>query len=322
VPVQDVFPPGVRPAEYIRLQRQVFDESRRVAAAAAARTAGLQVTVSGSGARIVEVVGGSPADGLLRTGDVIVEVDGEPVSTTADVVDAVRSRPTGTDLGVVIERDDTRHTVVVTPEELPDVAGRVGIGVLLETRGLDVDLPFEIRFDDLDVGGPSAGLAYGMAIADLLHEADLARGRTIAATGTISIDGGIGPVGGVEQKAIAVDDAGADLFVVPQSEVNQATGEGLTVRGARTLEEALAAAIESSLTLGGHFELAGIEAPRCGGTQLLVAASAALLRARYRFGVHLNEDVPAARWRRWADNIFSHVGVISSGMNLGRGTPR
>jgi PDZ domain-containing secreted protein len=158
VPVQDVFPPGVRPTEYSRLQRKVFDESRRVAAAAAARAAGLQV----------------------------VEVDGEPVSTTADVVDAVRSRPTGTDLGVVIERDDTRHTVVVTPEELPDVAGRVGIGVLLETRGLDVDLPFEIRFDELDVGG-------------------------------------------------------ADLLVVPQSEINQATGEGLTVRGARTLEEALAA---------------------------------------------------------------------------------
>ncbi|MEW6473807.1 MAG: site-2 protease family protein [Actinomycetota bacterium] len=241
VPVQHVFPPGVRPEEFSRVQRQVFDESRRVAAAAAARAVGLPVRVSGSGARILEVVEGSPADDVLRVGDVIVEVDGQPIRTAADVVDAVRSRPAGTDVPVGVERDDGRRTVVVTTEELPDVAGRVGIGVLLETRGLDVNLPFEIRFEDRDIGGPSAGLAYGMAIADLLDEADFARGRTLAATGTISIDGDVGPVGGIEQKAIAVDDAGADLFVVPQTEVDHASGEGVRVRGVKTIEEALAA---------------------------------------------------------------------------------
>ena len=241
VPLRDVFPPGVRPEEYGRVQRQVFDESRRVAAGAAARAVGLPVTVSGSGARILEVVDGSPAEGVLRAGDVVVEVEGEPIRTAADVIDAVRSRPAGTELAVVVERDNARHHEVVTIEELPDVAGRVGIGVLLETRGLDVDLPFEIRFEDRDIGGPSAGLAYGLAIADVLDDGDFARGRVLAATGTISVDGDVGPVGGVEQKAIAVDDAGADLFVVPQSEVDQASAEGLAIRGVRTLDEALAA---------------------------------------------------------------------------------
>lgn len=241
VSVQDVYPPGVPPEEYGRLQRQIFDESRRIAAAAAARAVGMPVSVSGSGARILEVVEGSPAEGELRVGDVIVEVEGEPIRTAADVVDAVRSRPAGTELTVAVERDDARRSVMVTTEQLPDVAGRVGIGVLLETRGLDVDLPFEIRFEDRDIGGPSAGLTYALAISDLLDDGDFARGRTVAATGTISIDGDVGPVGGVEQKAIAVDAAGADLFVVPQSEVNRAAGEGLTVRGVRALDEALAA---------------------------------------------------------------------------------
>ncbi|HYH51477.1 MAG TPA: site-2 protease family protein, partial [Acidimicrobiia bacterium] len=240
VPYQDVFPLGVDPEEYSRAQRQVFHESRRVAAAAAARAVGLQVSVSGSGARILEVADASPADGVLRAGDVIVEIDGEPVTTAAGVVDAIRSRPAGTELTVVVERNDARQSLVVTPEELPDVAGRVGIGVVLETSGLEVDLPFEITFQDRDIGGPSAGLAYGMAIADLLDDADLAQGRTLAATGTISIDGDVGPVGGVEQKAIAVQDAAADVFLVPQTEVNQAEEEGLTVRGVRTLEQALA----------------------------------------------------------------------------------
>lgn len=240
VSLRDVYPPGVPPEEYGRVQRQVFRESRQVAAAAAARAAGLPVSVTGSGARVVEVVDGSPAEGVLRPDDVVVEVEGEEVRTAASLVDAVRSRPAGTDLSLVVERVNARRVFKVTSEELADVAGRVGIGVLVETRGFDVDLPFEVRFDERNIGGPSAGLAYGLAIADLLDDEDFAAGRTLAATGTISLDGEIGPVGGLEQKAIAVDDAGAQLFLVPQSEIEQATGQGVTVRGVDRLEEALA----------------------------------------------------------------------------------
>lgn len=61
-----------------------------------------------------------------------------PEETTVEdrpVVDAVRSRPDATEPTVAVERDGTRREVVVTTEELPDVAGRVGTGVLLETRG-------------------------------------------------------------------------------------------------------------------------------------------------------------------------------------------
>ncbi len=155
------------------------------------------------------------------------------------MVEAIRSRPAGTELAVVVDRDGTRRTERVTTEALPDVVARVGIGVLIETRDLDVDLPFDVRFGERDVGGPSAGLAYGLALADLLDDEDFARGRTIAAPGTISLDGDVGPVGGVEQKAIAVDDVGADLFLVPEREVGQAAGKGVRVRGVDRLHEAL-----------------------------------------------------------------------------------
>ena len=43
----------------------------------------------GNGARVVEVVDGSPADGVLRTGDVIVGVDGGEVGTTCEVGNAI-----------------------------------------------------------------------------------------------------------------------------------------------------------------------------------------------------------------------------------------
>jgi PDZ domain-containing secreted protein/Zn-dependent protease len=239
VPLSEFSPPGVPPAEYARIQRQAFQESRRIAAAAAAAAVGLPVKVTGTGARVVDVVDKSPAQGRLLPGDVLIEVDGKTINTSADVMEAVRARPAGAELSAVIERDNARRTVRLRSEELPDMAGRAAIGVLLETRGLDIDLPFEVRFEERDIGGPSAGLAYALAVADLLDDGDFARGRTVAATGTISLDGDVGPVGGVEQKAIAADDAGADLFLVPERDIGRAHGEAVPVRGVDRLGEAL-----------------------------------------------------------------------------------
>ena len=104
-----------------------------------------------------------------------------------------------------------------------------------------MDLPFQVRFSERpDVAGPSAGLAYAQAIADLLDQGDYARGRTVAATGTIQVDGDVGVVGGVEQKALAAERDGADLFLVPSAEVEAARGADLRVQGVGRLEQALA----------------------------------------------------------------------------------
>lgn len=238
--VSELTPPGVSPEQYSETQRRVFVESRQLAAAAAAQAVGLPVTLTGTGARVLAVADGSPARGQLREGDVILSVDGRSVDLTSDLVTVIRSRPAGSELEMQLERGGQRLTVRVESEELPNLAGGVGIGVVVETRGLDVDLPFEVSFPDRNIGGPSAGLAYALAISDMLDERDLARGRSVAATGTIDLDGDVGLVGGVPQKAIAVERAGADLFLVPEREVEQADRDGLAVRGVGELEEALA----------------------------------------------------------------------------------
>lgn len=240
IPVSKLAPPGVSVERYAEMQRRVFVESRQLAAAAAAQAVGLPVTLSGTGARVLAVAKGSPAEGTLQEGDIIISVDGRTVETTSDVVTAIRARPVGSELEIVLERSGRPLTVSVGSEELPDLAGGIGIGVVVETRDLDVDLPFEVTFTERDIGGPSAGLAYALAIADLLDERDLAMDRTVAATGTIDLDGDVGLVGGVPQKSIAVENSGADLFFVPQQEVQQADREGLAVWGVDELEEAVA----------------------------------------------------------------------------------
>jgi Lon-like protease len=119
------------------------------------------------------------------------------------------------------------------------VADGAGLGVQVTTRDLRVDLPFDISFQQLDVGGPSGGLAYALAITDMLDQADLAQGRRIAATGTIDVNGEVGPVGAVDLKAVAAEDADADLFFVPEREAGDVDAdEDLRVRAVRSLDEA------------------------------------------------------------------------------------
>jgi PDZ domain-containing secreted protein/Zn-dependent protease/CBS domain-containing protein len=239
VTVDRVIPRGVKPADYEREQAQVFDESRMLAAAAAARANGMPATVTGTGARVEQVTRGSPASNVLRVGDVIVSIDGAPVHGPADVGRVLGTKPSGTPFAVTVERNGQRLDVTVVTASLPDVAGKVGIGVVLSTRGFDVQLPFQITFRQLPVGGPSAGLAYALAITDLLDTSDDAQGRVVAATGTIDPDGTVGDVGGVKEKAVAVQRARARLFFVPVDEQEQARREGLDVRGVTSLDQAV-----------------------------------------------------------------------------------
>jgi PDZ domain-containing protein len=130
----------------------------------------------------------------------------------------------------------------VTPAVLAST-GRSGLGVVVATAGLRVNLPVEVTVDAGKIGGPSAGLLTGLTVYDRLSSADLAAGRTIAGTGTLDLDGDVGPIGGIEEKTRAAVAAGADLFLAPADQADDAREEAdgrVEVIGVRTFGEALA----------------------------------------------------------------------------------
>ncbi len=239
LPVSALIPRGVDPDEFAERQLAVFEESQMLAAVAAARSQGLPVSVSGTGVRVLEVVRGSPGAQVLEQGDVMLAVDGQPVTEARGLAQIVSSRPVGAEFRLTIERGGQRIEREVTTRRLSALAGGIGLGITIETRGFHVDLPFEISFARRDIGGPSAGLAYALAIADMLAAEDYAQGEVIAATGTIDADGDVGPVGGVEQKAVAAEEAGAQRFLVPAGEVDEASDAEVPVQGVEDLREAL-----------------------------------------------------------------------------------
>ena len=103
--------------------------------------------------------------------------------------------------------------------------------------------PVNVKINTQLVGGPSAGLAFTLAIIDDMTPGSLTGDRQVAVTGTIAPDGTVGAVGGVEQKAITARTNGVQLMLVPEKEVKAARrGAGdVRVVGVKNIEEALAA---------------------------------------------------------------------------------
>ncbi|MBW3602070.1 MAG: hypothetical protein KY434_05145, partial [Actinobacteria bacterium] len=97
------------------------------------------------------------------------------------------------------------------------------LGVTVRAHRADIDLPVPVRVEPGQVGGPSGGLGIALTVYDKAErDVDLAAGRRVAATGTLDIGGQVGPVGGVQQKALVASRAGADVFVVPAAQEDEA----------------------------------------------------------------------------------------------------
>ncbi len=100
-----------------------------------------------------------------------------------------------------------------------------------------------ISFDVKKTGGPSGGLIFAIGVIELLTQKDLLQGRHIAGTGTITTDGKVGPIGGINQKILAARKAGATLFLAPAGNSRDIANipPGIKVVTVATLAEAIAA---------------------------------------------------------------------------------
>jgi PDZ domain-containing protein len=102
--------------------------------------------------------------------------------------------------------------------------------------------PIRVTVHTADIGGPSAGLAMSLGIIDSLSSGRLTGNRVIAATGTIDQNGNVGDVGGVAEKTVAVERAGATVFFVPAVEKATADAKAtkqLHVYAVRNLDQVL-----------------------------------------------------------------------------------
>jgi Lon-like protease len=228
--------------EQDRVQTEQMEQSQLFAKAAALDFLGYDVHISTEGARVMSVHEDAPASGVLRAGDVIVAADGQEVTRTEDLVEIVDQRSVGDEVELELRRDDDPQTVTVSTIGRDTDPDRPMIGILVESVIGEIELPISVKVDAGRIGGPSAGLMFALNLVEALDPEDLAQGRTIVGTGVISLDGEVGPVGGVPQKIAAARAKGADLFLVPERtfEAACAVAGDLLVIGVESLADAVA----------------------------------------------------------------------------------
>jgi PDZ domain-containing protein len=200
----------------------LIDESKPVAAVVGLRAAGYPVNITGQGAEVDNVIRGYPAEGVLQVNDIIVAVDGQPITTTDSLIQAITGHHVGDHVTLSVRRGDQTSDVDLTTAAAPDDGTRPIIGVNISTYMYAVQMPFPVDIQSDNVGGPSAGFMFALAVLDGITDGDLTRGYFVAGTGTIAQDGTIGAVGGAAEKALAAEQAGAQIFLVPTDDAAEA----------------------------------------------------------------------------------------------------
>ncbi len=195
-----------------------------------------------------------PSDGKLQAGDAIDAVNGTPVANLDEFQALMKDTRPGETIVVDYRRKNAPSgTTEITLDAHPEgEQGFMGVNVLDAPWA-----PFSIEFNLANIGGPSAGLMFSLAVVDKLTTGDLNGSKFVAGTGTISGDGQVGAIGGITHKIAAAEEAGATVFLVPAencAEAKTAETDGIDLLEVDTLEQA----IDSMRVLS-----AGGEPPRC-----------------------------------------------------------
>lgn len=222
VPANEVRPPGTSQEQLNQTNKRLIDESKPVAAVVALRAAGFPVEITGQGAEVESIIDGMPAQGVLQVGDIILAVDGQPIDTTNALIQAIGRHKVGDVVTLTIRRAGENLDVQLGTRSSPTEPGRPLVGVTVSTYLFDVRMPFPVDIESDNVGGPSAGFMFALGILDAVTDGDLTRGYYVAGTGTIAQDGTVGAVGGAAEKALAAEQDGAQVFLVPRDDSEEA----------------------------------------------------------------------------------------------------
>lgn len=232
------------------LNLSMMSDSKQLAVAVALEELGYDA-IGTDGVVVQRLVPDTPADAVMQLGDTIVAIDGRATMATSVLVDILSGHQPGDRIELTVENLDGAdpRAIEVTLAENPERPGAGFLGIQPADRiRYGADLDFEVAIDSGSVGGPSAGLAFTLAVLDQLTEGELTGGRQVAVTGTIQADGTVGSVGGVLQKTVAVRDLGVEVFLVPagldpaELEAIQArAGDELMVMPVADLDQALEA---------------------------------------------------------------------------------
>jgi Lon-like protease len=238
LPRDAIYAPGKTAEQVENEDADMMETAQDDAVVAALRADGRPVTEMPA---IFSVTVGGPAHKLLLPGDLVVSVDGIPTRDDEAVRERILAHRVGQKVKFGVIRNNVQTEVTVTTVESNIQSDVPVVGITLGT-GYRYDP--EISFDlGQQIGGPSAGLVFALAIYDKITNGPLLAGRHLAGTGTITPNGDVQAIGGIQEKISAAQKAGATAFFVPANNCHDLEGvhTTMTLIKVATLSEAIKA---------------------------------------------------------------------------------
>ncbi|BCB03242.1 SepM family pheromone-processing serine protease [Bacillus sp. KH172YL63] len=219
-PVDEIRSPHESDEEYNLRQLHLMADSQSHAIEVAYKKAGKPYQYHYKGIYVLNIYPSMPAEKILKPGDRITAIDGQPFQSSEEFIAYVGGKKEGEKVNITFVRNDEEMKEEIPLQAFPDMPDKIGLGITLsDDKEISTNPP--VALDTEEIGGPSAGLMFSLEIYDQLTEGDLAKGHRIAGTGTISEDGQVGRIGGIEQKIIAADKAGAEYFLAPDEVITK-----------------------------------------------------------------------------------------------------
>jgi PDZ domain-containing protein len=239
-------PPKYNAAQDAQQNKQLMLSSEQTAELVALCQLGYKDLCSG-GMQVQTIESYSKAAGVLKVGDIIIAVDGHPTITADELRAAIAPLKPGAEAAFTIVRNGKTMTVQVPTMTSPTAPHHTIVGfafVPAPPMQFPSKLPVDVKIDPGNIGGPSAGLMFTLGVINRLSSTDLTQGQRIAGTGTISLDGTVGAIGGIKQKVIGAQWAGARYFLAPcdggnYSDASKVVGSKMTLVPVTNLSDAL-----------------------------------------------------------------------------------
>ena len=226
-PREVILPKGVTPKELSEISIQNMKTSENVAIAVALKNLNYDIDSKGDGVLVVGILDDSPVKDKLLKGDLLTTINDEQIFSASEFIATLRKYDIGETVTIGLTRDidgkDTEISISTELIEHIEYDNEPMVGFLATTVNERFDFPFEIDIKTGNVGGPSAGLMMALNVYNNLIPNDITNSLIVAGTGTIEIDGSVGPVGGIRQKVIAAKRAGSELILVPTANYEEAS---------------------------------------------------------------------------------------------------
>ena len=225
-PKELILPDGVTPQELSEISIQNMRTSENVAIAVALKNIGYEIETKGEGVAVVGLLDDSPVKNKLKKGDLLNSINNVQIFSATEFISTLRTYSIGETVSIglirVVDGISEQLFIETTLIEHVEYKGEPMVGFLATTVNERFDFPFEVDIKTGNVGGPSAGLMMALNVYNNLIPQDITNSMVVAGTGTIEIDGSVGPVGGIKQKIIAAKRAGAELILVPVANFEEA----------------------------------------------------------------------------------------------------